>query len=995
MGTPDTPPADQAVRDAVVAESTRSVSVDASAGTGKTTLMTARVIRLATELRSLLPVAVLTFGEAAAAELRRRIRRAVMSLGDRDLSRRLLVQLPGASITTIHAFASSMLREYTHLTGIDPSFDTLEQAFPPPRLARLWEEHLEEPGELAAECGDLSYSVADLPGAALRLAASPLPLEPATLLDGRPDVRTLLLERIAELRLLASGGPPGDTLTQRLPGFLDAASDWTVRFPAGGAPPGVDLRAGSPKAWGGALPTVRQAAGSLRDLLASAELLERYSGIVLPFASRLRRARLEDRASLSFDEMLSRFAGALESSPGLRGALERRFAHVLVDEYQDTSADQARIFRLMLGGPGGYRRGSITIVGDPKQSIYGWRQADLEAYREERSAFSEPDAMSAEISVCFRATRSVIAFVNALGPALFDGSSPFDCGYSEFSPAPGAAQGSPPLLALVGDKGDDGRVLPAEVVRARAAAWIASHLAGRHDGGDAWDRWAVLLRGGQAAGALLSALHDRGIPFSATVGRDFKSRPETGDLRRMLALLLDPGDRLSLFHVLRSPFFGIDDRSLTEAALAGLDSFLRPPAGAPDCITEACGALASLRRSASSMPPAEFLRFLLDRTPLTRVVAASGYEAERRLGNLRYVLERCMRGSFANLAALRDSLADLGGERLEEPSTVSMKDRVTVTTIHKAKGLTFDNVIVLPPLTDRAGPVREDLLLDGRRGRAGVRLGGARSPSWEDLKVIEAEKRLAEERRLLYVALTRSAGELVMVHPERIWLSGGSGAKSMDALLSHAIRSIGDDGLYRVVGPVAPPEARPRAPAHAGPVRDGDRVEPPVVELDIPDPAGRAAADLGTAVHMLLEKIDFADPGGWLSRSLPAARLPRGVDAERASRLALSFFSLGLPFDPAACAIVGREYPYLSRNAAGAMEARYVDLLADDGSRLHAVDYKTDDVTAGEVPARAAIYAPRQREYGGDLASALGRPVSVWLAFLAPGVLFHVSDHSP
>lgn len=995
MRTPDAPPADQAVRDAVVAESLRSVSVDASAGTGKTTLMTARVVRLATELRSLLPVAVLTFGEAAAAELRRRIRRAVMSLEDRELSHRLLVQLPGASITTIHAFASSMLREYTHLTGIDPSFDTLEQAFPPPRLARLWEEHLEEAGGLAAECGELFYSVPDLPGAALRLAASPLPLEPATLLDGRPDVRTLLRERIAELRLLAAQGPAGDALRDRLSRFLDASSDWTGRFPSGGPPPGVDLRAGSQKAWGGAREAVRQSAGSLRDLLASAALLEQYTRMVLPFASRLRRARLEDRASLSFDEMLSRFAGALESSPVLRRALERRFAHVLVDEYQDTSADQARIFRLMLGGPEGYRRGSITIVGDPKQSIYGWRQADLEAYRDEREAFVEPAAMSAEINVCFRATRSVIAFVNALGPALFDGSSRFDCGYSEFSPAPGAAQGSPPLLALVGDTDEAGRTLPAETVRARAASWIASHLAGRHAGGDAWDGWAVLLRGGQAAGALLQALHDRGIPFSATVGRDFTARPETGDLRRMLALLLDPGDRHSLFHVLRSPFFGIDDRSLTEASLAGFDSFLRPPAGAPDCVREACGALASLRRAASSMPPAEFVRFLLDRTALTRVVAASDHEVDRRLGNLRYVLERCMKGSSGNLAELRDSLAALGGERLEEPSTVSMKDRVTVTTIHKAKGLTFDNVIVLPPLSDRAGSSREGLVLDCRRGRAAARLGEGRSPSWEELRLVEAEKRLAEERRLLYVALTRSAGELVMVHPESVWRSRGEVPKTMDSLLAHAIRSIGDEGLYRTVGPVAPAAVRPPGAAQAGRVFDGGGFEPPERELDIPDPEGRAAADLGTAVHMLLEKMDFRDPRGWLARSMPLARLPRGVDAERASRLALSLFSMNLPFDPAACTIVGREYPYLSRGASGVMEARYVDLLADDGERLHALDYKTDDVDADGVPGRTAVYAPRQGEYGRDLAEALGRPVSVWLAFLAPGVLIRVSDHSP
>jgi len=214
-GRTDGGPADGAVRESIVSELARSVSVEASAGTGKTHLMTDRVMRLARHHGDISRIAVLTFGEAAAAELRRRIRARIMDMprsGEEGALRRTLAgQLPGACITTIHSFAASMLREYSHIAGIDPSFEVEEQPVGLDELRRMWEEHLaDDPGRLF-ECGRLiGLSGNELPEMALEVSSRPWFSSAGCLTEDGSSPVDWASARLNALEAILSGVPEGD-----------------------------------------------------------------------------------------------------------------------------------------------------------------------------------------------------------------------------------------------------------------------------------------------------------------------------------------------------------------------------------------------------------------------------------------------------------------------------------------------------------------------------------------------------------------------------------------------------------------------------------------------------------------------------------------------------------------------------------------------------------------------------------------------------------------
>ncbi len=1013
-------PADIAVRRRIASEVSRSVSVEASAGTGKTFLMTDRVMELARHFGGLDRLAVLTFGEAAAAELRRRVRARIRSMdgegSEGELRRRLTDQLPAAYITTIHSFAASMLREYSHFADVDPAFDVSEQPLGRADLARMWEDYLFEDIErLWASSDLLGVCGGSLPGIAVKLASRPwLSGKDCLDADGM-DARSSARARLAELELLVSGADPGDALAARLADFVEqagallsgAASIEQVRS----LMDTVRLGAGSAKKWPeGSMQAAKDLVRELRIMLPSLPLTEQFERLVLPFVERIRHTRESDLSNLSFDELLTRLEAALERSKPLRTAISSRFRHFLVDEYQDTSIEQVMIFRRILEEGAGYRKGSITVVGDPKQSIYAWRQADLELYGEERRRF-EQDAdgtLSERISVSFRSSRAVISLVNAMGPFIFGGSTPFDCAYSDFEPGPEAPEGPKPILVLVEDAAGDGRIRPVDEIISTVSAWCADHLLRRIDGRAKAMDWAVLVKAGTHVENLLSCFSDAGIPFSATVGRTFKNRTETADLREMLSCLIHPGDAKALVHTLRSPFFGIGDPEITRAVSAGLLDRQGLSAEVRDAAPGAARAfemLSRLREASRALPVGDFLQLLLRETEMVPVIAAMGWEAGRRLSNLGFLVEQAISGVYPSLDDLRAALDE--GEReegvREEPSPVAADGTVSVTTIHKSKGLTFENIILMPPFSDgRSGGGRDRVLFHEQARKAAVQFGESLgTPLLAALKERSSGRGLAEARRLVYVALTRPRSGLVVFARESMWDDPAAPPASFDGVLAGALRRAweSDPNLLEITRiPCSPRKRSAPSPSAMEAAPPGEWPLPDFTSMLPPDPWAAVSEQspsfrLGSAVHRILEKIDFNDPEAWIARERP---LLEAVfeDSGRAVALAERFFSMELPFDARSSSVLNREYPYLKLTPEG-YRSRFVDLLAEKDGRLYALDYKTDEVSASEIPGRASWYVEKQAGYGQDLADALGREVSVWLAFLSPGKCHHIGDFRP
>lgn len=957
---PQDPP-DKPSRDRIKAETTRSVVVEASAGTGKTTLLTERVANLV--LRDGIPLAnlaVVTFTEAAAAELRVRIRSALKGQAG---------GMGAAWITTIHGFASRVLKEYPHLTDAYPDFAVETSHFTGREQRMLWDSSLScLKADDAAECMPALVS----PGSeALRELASRI--EPLRWIDdinvfgdhseALTEGRREILSRLTELA--AKCADPSDLLHRQMASVLEPLARGGGFRSIGG----VKCNVGKAQAWGNkeTLDEVKAEVKLLNAQLDRLRGIEVYAGlvpaiakIVIPCALNARRRWDSDKTRLSYDDLLHLAHAAVQRSPDLREALSLRFRHILIDEFQDTSLLQAGLFLGFLSSCG--MDGRLTIVGDPKQSIYGWRSADIETYRDTVDFVHRKGALRETISTSFRSCRAVIDFVNAFGTALFsdvpDEEKPFLPEYAPLLPAPGAEEGPKPHVVLLPVPSDGPSAEYKGRVQAEAVADILT--------GEKYGDWAVLFRATTRLEELVEALDSRNIPYTVEAGRDFKERPEVSDTAMLIRAVTDPGDRRAWVHTLRSLYFGLDDITVSHALCD------RPTRE----VQEAEGVLRGLREAALNLSPGLFIETVFRTTCITEAVRESGFEVNRRLSNLRSILERAR--ECQGMDQLLDVLGGTSSLSSEEPSaSPESGDSVTLSTIHRAKGLTWNNVILLNP--GRGGnPQRTPLLTDPRTSEAAVGLGEGRSPHFARLSAREKARANAEFRRLLYVAVTRPRQRLVIFSDADEKLSGHA------LVLREALESA--RSFFTEETPSPPdlsslhaahnPETIRPAPSSIVPGRQFPEQE-----------RGAKAMRLGTEVHGLLEKIDLNFPEAWLERNLPLLR--GGMEFPgAAAELAMAFFLTPLPFRLSDAAVVGREYPLLSRG-----RIQYVDLLLDMGTHLEVIDFKTD--SPDMIKALMEEYRTKLNTYAETLEKVTGKPAACRLLLLQNRTCVTTREPSP
>ncbi len=942
-------PPDQPSRDRITFEHARNVVVEASAGTGKTTLLTKRVANLV--LREGVPLenlAVVTFTEAAAAELRVRIRAELSGSPSR---------IGSAWITTIHGFAARVLREYPHMTGGYPDFSVETSHFSKDEQRMLWDAHLaglsrEDARECAAGLSNPgSESLMEFSGKLESIrwieGIGPFGNPREELQHGRTELTGLLDS------LLENCTDPRDRLATQMVLLRErlARGDGlsTVQV--------VNRSSGVKSAWVDKDTLDRVKAGvfdvndRLRELqgievfLAAAPAIER---IVLPCALNARRLWDSDRTRLSYDDLLFLAHRSVSVNPALRAALAARFKHILIDEFQDTSLLQANLFLGFLSAGG--LEGRLTIVGDPKQSIYGWRSADVETYNETVELVTRSGALRETISTNFRSCRAVIAFVNAFGRSLFsnvpDDEIPFLSDYAPLVPSPGAEEGPMPLVIRLPQPPDGGS---AAVYKGRAQAEAVAEMLTGENPGD----WAILFKTATRLEELVEALDRRNIPYIVEASRDFKERLEVQDTAMLIRAVLDPHDRRARVHTLRSLYFGIDDSSIT-----------RWLSGTPVReVHEAESVIDALRAAATNLSPLLFLERVFRTTCITESVRGTGHEVNRRLGNLRSILERA--GKCEGMNQLLDELSGVSIQASEEPSaSPDSSDAVTLSTIHRAKGLDWKNVILLNPGAGSRSD-RNPVLSDQRTGRAALGLRDGHSPYFLKLKEREKARTNAEFRRLLYVAVTRPRERLVIFSDTGEKVSGP--AEVMYTAIAAA------EGHYRemTLEPLDLESLHPR------PIPAVSHPAPPVIvpppEPPAPDPAA-SAKRLGTEVHALLEKIDLNNPQGWLDLNIPILRSCMEF-ADDAAKLALAFFGTPLPFDLSKARILGREYPLLADGM-----ILYVDLLLDMGSHLEVIDFKTDSPSS--LDSLFEQYRAKLERYAAVLERLKNKPAACRLVLL-------------
>jgi ATP-dependent helicase/nuclease subunit A len=743
------------------------VFVSAGAGTGKTKVLVERFARaVCDEGIDVESILVITYTEKAAGELRSRIRARLVERERPDLAR----ALDGAWISTIHGFCHRLLRSHPFAAGVDPRFRVLDESQGRVLRGEAFEAALTA---FCAEDDPARLRLLAVYGAAglrkmltgvyetLRSAGRELVLE----LGERPSLDARVEELREAGRCLAEDEGAGDAARETARQVLvlletDARADRL--FDLG------DLRLRGERAatYEEARQMVEQAA---LDELAAADrdLLQELLG---GFARAYQEGK-DRESALDFEDLQLRARDLLRDDETIRQREQLRFRSIMVDEFQDTNRLQCELIDLLTQGPGDRER---FFVGDEFQSIYGFRHADVQVFRERRAAAGEGVL---PLTRNYRSRPEVLAVVNQFFGADFG---------DEFQPLTASGEFpdpvfGPPVELLVTDKSSySGTDVHWRRGEARA---IARRIRDLIDAGDAAPGEIVLLfAAGTDAEWYEEELRTLGVPTYRSTGRGYFGQQQVVDLLAYLRLLRNRYDDEALVSVLASPLVGISNDALVllRRAAPKRPLYVALERELPDTLPERDAQLLRAFRQRYDRLTAAMARLSLERL-CERVLSEHDYDlavlvqwdGRRRYANLRK-LARLAR-SYEELRGpdvegfvrfVRDQEA-VGARELEAVAEEEGGDSVRLLTIHAAKGLEFKVVVVADAGRDKAPPASDEILAlsDGRFGfRVADPITSERRGAYAYEAVKEARK--AEERaerlRLYYVAMTRAIDRLIV-----------------------------------------------------------------------------------------------------------------------------------------------------------------------------------------------------------------------------------------
>ena len=717
----------------------------------------------------------------------------------------------------------------------------------------------------------------------------------------------------------------------------------------------------------------------------------------------------EQRGRLDFNDLELVARELLRSRPDVADGYRERFAEVMVDEFQDTNRLQVELVDLVCGG-------DLFLVGDEFQSIYRFRRADVDVYREQRRlAGSEAIALDRN----YRSRPHVLDLVNEAYGREFNGR------YQDLVAA-GSFEGEPPA-AVVEVLLTDVRALREDdiVWRQAEAAAIADRIAALVAGGACTPGEVVLLfEAGTDAGTYEDALRARGLPTVRATGRGYYGQQEVNDLLAYLRLLINRTDDRALLAVLASPLVGISNDGLALVRLAtrraaAIGAF--EPARWPQALTEQDNRLGQAFKLRYDRLVDRLAGLSLERL-CEAIVAEHDFDlallarpdGDRRLANVRKLIRLAreyeqLRGpDLEGFVRFCEEQADLAAREGEAAIADEGGDAVVLMTVHSAKGLEFPVVVVADAGRRPGGRGAPDVLLD-REGRVAIRARpdtGISCPALGHKQLADEERRaeLEEGRRRQYVAMTRAQQHLIV--------SGGLGKPDDETPIATlcAVLELGlhSDGLVEVgrtqveVTVVGVPEQEPEpeeAPdqlhlfaALESPLPELPALEPPPAPPAVPlrrisysglalydrcgyrfyaqrvlrlperepprgEEPGMAGVEIGDAVHMLLERRDER----WRDR-YPGAT---AEDEQLIQRMLESWAGSALAARVGALEGAQVELPFAFEIDGVLFRGRF-DLYhqAADGSAL-VVDYKTnrlgertpDELVDRSYRHQVAIYA--------------------------------------
>jgi ATP-dependent helicase/nuclease subunit A len=941
-----------------------NVALEASAGTGKTRVLVDRYVNLLKAGVDPANVLAITFTRKAAAEMRDRILttlRAAATEGSipparwRDLRDRL----GDIAISTIDAFCLSLLREFPLEADLDPGFNMADETEVPrlvdealdralricralarddenvalafaqlgerrvrAGLAVLVNRRIVAPGALGAFLAsgprDLDVDKACLRAAeALRQVLEAMPGGVSRFLETGPayepsytllerDLRRLLesdyvpppfvqaaFSRVRD-HFLTQDGKPRKRLDYRKQDFLSEA-DW--KFHRDAVVNNADA--------------IERVLGAYRrdlNVIVSRGIQRMFQVALAEY-----RRTLEAHAVLDFSDVLLRALELLRQMDEFaqsRYRLESRYHHILVDEFQDTSRAQWELVSLLVQswgeGVGLAHSGpippSVFIVGDRKQSIYGFRDADVSVIEEASRYLGRlrPDGdVRRAISRSFRSLPALLGFVNDVCAEIDKAPTRRDAfRYDEQDRFPLETDIAPERSQVVG-------LVTSETPEGCADA-TAAEIARLLAGVDVRDRdtgvmrrarpadIAILFRTRESHREFESALEAHDIPSYVYKGLGFFDADEIKDSLALLWYLADPMSDLRAAAFLRSRFVRLSDEGLRLLAprLADALRASQPPTAAraldahdTRALTLAREGTARWRGLVDRVPPAELFDLVIaESSYLVELRGTRLQQARENLKKMRGIVRRIQNRGYATLGRIAAHLDRLSAGD-ESNAVIDALDAVSLMTVHASKGLEFPIVFVVNLARGtgtRRAPVRVSVQ-DGESGNASVSVGDFQSGADEDNGAKERE----ETKRLLYVALTRARDRLYLgsvLKDGRLQPGRGSLAEVVPATLAQAFNEVplSTDGsvswraasgtVHRfracsggeVAQPLASPETSTRTDDFE-PLRDPSIARESIVAAvgvtgmpGLDAPGAHSDRAVGTIVHRLLERHGLA-----------------------------------------------------------------------------------------------------------------------------------------
>ena len=818
MGTENRqPPTDHAVRREITTSLGKSMLVEAAAGTGKTTLLMDRMLRGLKRGAFRLPRTVaITFTEKAAGELETRLRTTLsrtLRKGDLSPTERqnldtALDEIDRVNVSTIHSFCAGLLRERPVDAGVDPEFEVLDAVRSGLLAQECWERWMAEQVQESPEpfvdalragvSTEAGRGSSGLRGLAWALMATPEALDPTRTSLPTPDSsRSELAERLRQFAPqvrsfmgthLKTGG---NKTYHRVIEFLHDVEDsddlsrvcrLACSFPASKADKALtslekDARERAEE--------LLDELGGIADLISAhlaGEVFDWLSGFARFYAEEKRR-----RSVLDFQDLLVLAARMLKTRPAVRTYYKRRFDAFFVDEFQDTDPLQAEIVAYLCERPEQnaermeeveLQPGKLFVVGDPKQSIYRFRRADVQTYERFKDLMKDQgddEASVRQVHCNFRSTRPVLDELNDVFSQVFvpaEAEGVYQAEHVALSAPPDAPvkNGEAGITALCPPPDLQEEMDSAGTARDYEAHYLALAIKSMVEdeaGEMAYGDFACLFRAMTDVEKYEDAFEKYGVPYRVVGGRTYYRTEEIGETIAVLRAIDDPLDQPAIVGALRSSYFGVSDEELLDfKRRGGTWNYLQSPQ-VEGAAGEAMSVLKDWHRRRNTVPPHVLLEEVLHRTKALEsfLLKPQGRQrtanVKKLLGQLRSVW-KASHGSFGGVVGYLNSLQEREA-REEESSVVEPGDDfVQIMTIHKSKGLQFP-CVVIPDLSRRLPDSTDPVLLDRSSGRVEVSVSSSvASQGYEQLSEVESSNLQAEYGRLLYVACTRAEERLIL-----------------------------------------------------------------------------------------------------------------------------------------------------------------------------------------------------------------------------------------